>query len=214
MFFMSGTAKHVTNTTVATLVHTLPDESTIYLNAGAEIRYSTRKYKDSRDLELTGEAFFDVKKGAPFSVSTVHGAVTVLGTSFNVNATALHTEVAVRSGLVKVESNTGEGFLLDAGKAIQLSNLHVLELDVIANSVGMWAGLPYEFEDVPVRIVFERLSADTGFEIQFDKQLPLLFTGKFEQDEKIEHLMAIVCMPLGLEYHIDIEKKLITILNP
>lgn len=66
----------------------LPDGSSVWLNAGSELSYSTTFQSDEREVYLKGEAFFDVAKDVrhPFIVHTSSIDVRVLGTSFNVKA--------------------------------------------------------------------------------------------------------------------------------
>ena len=67
---------------------TLPDGSMVWLNAGSVITYSSNFGLGTRDLQLTGEAFFDVKSDSltPFNVHTSDMTVKALGTRFNVKA--------------------------------------------------------------------------------------------------------------------------------
>lgn len=66
----------------------LPDGSTVWLNAGSKLIYSPDFGQKSREVELIGEAFFDVAKmpGKPFVISTTNVKIRVLGTAFNVKA--------------------------------------------------------------------------------------------------------------------------------
>lgn len=80
--------------TVATLVIprggqyqlTLPDGTKVFLNSGSTLRYPTGFSGDLRIVELTGEAFFDVKNDPerPFIVKSDRQEIQVLGTRFNV----------------------------------------------------------------------------------------------------------------------------------
>ena len=64
---------------------TLADGSEVSLNAGSRLRYPVEFLGETREVELTGEAFFDVAKGErPFEVSVADAAVRVYGTRFNV----------------------------------------------------------------------------------------------------------------------------------
>jgi len=67
------------------LVH-LPDGSKVWLNAGSTISYPDHFSSESREITLSGEAFFDVthRKGSPFIVQTDNLDIRVLGTRFNV----------------------------------------------------------------------------------------------------------------------------------
>ncbi len=67
----------------------LPDNSTITLNNNSSIKYTDNWFEsDLREIELEGEAFFDVVKdpNKPFIVYTSQLNIKVLGTSFNVKS--------------------------------------------------------------------------------------------------------------------------------
>lgn len=66
----------------------LPDGSTVWLNASSDITYAGDFGKEFREVNLTGEAFFDVVKDPahPFIIHTKTVDVKVLGTAFNVKA--------------------------------------------------------------------------------------------------------------------------------
>jgi transmembrane sensor len=65
----------------------LPDGSDVWLNAGSILEYNTDFMSGDRQVKLTGEAFFEVKKGDhPFIVNTPEINIRVLGTSFNIKA--------------------------------------------------------------------------------------------------------------------------------
>ena len=85
----------------------LPDGSSFVINAESELSFDPSSWKNSRTLNLAGEAFFKVKKGSKFSVVTKNGTVEVLGTEFNVNARNKWLEVACQSGKVQVQAANG-----------------------------------------------------------------------------------------------------------
>jgi transmembrane sensor len=66
---------------------TLPDGSTVLLNADSRIYYGN-DFATKRELRLEGEAYFDVVKNPnkPFIIHTSEMDVKVLGTSFNVRS--------------------------------------------------------------------------------------------------------------------------------
>jgi transmembrane sensor len=86
----------------------LPDGSKVWLNAASSIRYPTAFNGKERVVELTGEAYFDIKKSEqiPFRVyltsastdgASRQGMIEVLGTQFNVNA--YHDEGIIKTTL-------------------------------------------------------------------------------------------------------------------
>lgn len=98
----------------------LPDGSRVWLNEGTKIEYPKNFDGSTRNIVLTGEAFFEVEKDSskPFIISSGLIKTTVLGTSFNVKAyNGTVPLVEVRTGKVKVENKNGSIFLVrgDAG---------------------------------------------------------------------------------------------------
>lgn len=81
---------------------TLPDNSEVVMNAGSEIDYNKWDWKNNRELDLLGEAYFKVAKGKKFSVKTPLGTVRVLGTQFNVKARESRFDVSCYEGRVAV----------------------------------------------------------------------------------------------------------------
>lgn len=67
---------------------TLPDGSRVWLNGDSRISYGAGFGKDSRELTLIGEAYFDVigDPGHPMIIRTASITIRVLGTAFNVRA--------------------------------------------------------------------------------------------------------------------------------
>lgn len=66
----------------------LPDGTGVWLNAGSHIDYPKNFGSTRREVDLTGEAFFDVAADAakPFVIHTKKIDVLVLGTAFNVKS--------------------------------------------------------------------------------------------------------------------------------
>ena len=94
----------------------LTDGSVVYLAPSSSIEVSD--YGDQvRNIHLEGEAFFEVAKGSPFTVHTDGGTVSVLGTSFEVDATALSLDVRCATGKVSV-SRGRDSVLLTPGRAV------------------------------------------------------------------------------------------------
>jgi transmembrane sensor len=66
----------------------LPDGSAVWINSGSKLTYGDSFKGGDREVELDGEAYFDVVKDAdhPFIVHTSGIDIKVLGTAFNVKA--------------------------------------------------------------------------------------------------------------------------------
>jgi len=97
---------------------TLPDGSTVKLNADSRLTYTDGFGAEHRETRIEGEAFFDVVAGeTPFLVRTEAATVEVKGTRFNVFARQGRTEVTVAEGVVAVAAaRAGDGVTLRAGQ--------------------------------------------------------------------------------------------------
>jgi ferric-dicitrate binding protein FerR (iron transport regulator) len=103
---------------------TLADGSTIKLNAESTLSYKQGFGNNHRNVTLSGEAYFDVKKGEfPFIVQFGSATVEVLGTEFNIHARGTDIDVLVVEGIVKV-SGTEEtkDVVLTAGQKVDFVN--------------------------------------------------------------------------------------------
>lgn len=106
---------------------TLPDSSSVWLNAGSKMSYDQDFGQDNRAIALEGEAFFDVRrKAVPFSVKASDFYITVLGTAFNVKAYPDEDIVSTTllRGSLKVKRVTASGkeeeFLLSPSEKLLL----------------------------------------------------------------------------------------------
>lgn len=121
LLVVAETEPHPVNFTVITL----PDGSTVKMNANTRIEYPEHFATNERKIKLSGEAFFDVTRDTahPFIIETDYASVEVLGTSFNVSAypEAGLVEVNVETGKVKltqhaVGNSTRKSSVLPAGE--------------------------------------------------------------------------------------------------
>lgn len=87
----------------------LPDGTQVWLNADSRLTYGNDFGINSREVNLTGEAYFDVvsNKKIPFYIHTSSIKVKVTGTAFNVRAypSEARTETSLIHGKVEVTLN-------------------------------------------------------------------------------------------------------------
>lgn len=96
----------------------LPDQSTVWLNENSRLAYNSAFEK--RDVELNGEAFFEVTHDAnnPFDIESGLGHIQVLGTSFSVRNRSNEDQIIVTVATGKValsHSDSNEQEVLEAG---------------------------------------------------------------------------------------------------
>ncbi len=86
---------------------TLPDGTRIWLNAGSTLKYTGKYNRQNREVNLEGEAYFDVAKNPkiPFIVDAANVKIKAVGTAFNVKAypEEKRVETTLVKGLVEIE---------------------------------------------------------------------------------------------------------------
>lgn len=175
----------------------LPDGSEVQLNAASSISYNKKTWDEQRELQLTGEAFFQVEKGSRFVVNTEYGDVTVLGTSFNVKTRQSKLEVICYTGKVNVSSENSSQDLLP-GDAIRIEQGRIINSWRNENSQqpGWMSGQTFYDEPVPLAEAIEEISNIFGIQI-VEENYPdsLQFRGP------IPHRSASSAIQLVLDAH-------------
>ncbi len=93
----------------ATVSTMLPDSSFVKLNGGSSLKFSKLYGNKERNVILSGEGYFEVKKSTKqFTVSTDIIKITVLGTVFNISAYPddAQATATLYQGSVSVSENT------------------------------------------------------------------------------------------------------------
>jgi transmembrane sensor len=107
----------------------LPDGSKVWLNADSKITYDGSFEGKTREVYLSGEAFFDVAKdkSRPFIIHTKTINLKVLGTAFNVRSydTDKESETSLVHGSVEVtlRNNPDKKIVLKPGEKLLVKNL-------------------------------------------------------------------------------------------
>lgn len=140
----------------------LPDQSSVLLRAGSSLKYSTKFDSEKREVELTGEAFFQVQRNEhqPFSVTTGNSTVTVLGTSFLVRSTDKTDEVVVVTGKVSVrdrEQRDNEVLLVAGQRALLQDDVFKQSLVRDSNYIA-WKNGILDFKSATLDKVLEDIS--------------------------------------------------------
>jgi ferric-dicitrate binding protein FerR (iron transport regulator) len=94
----------------------LPDGTKVFLNSGSMIRYDNTFGRKYRNIDLAGEAYFEVSRHEklPFIISTDDVSITVVGTKFNVTAYPEDNtvETIVSEGKVSVAQKNGSSAVM------------------------------------------------------------------------------------------------------
>jgi ferric-dicitrate binding protein FerR (iron transport regulator) len=186
------------------LSHQLPDESVVEINADSKIDYNKLLWWVNRGVSLEGEAFFKVKKGEKFTVSSRLGSTQVLGTSFNIYSRGEDYKVECIDGSVKVIYIGGKDEItLSAGKGAQFVNSkedRIYEFNI--DDRKDWRDGEFYFNNESLNKVFKALSRQYNIYLKFSKDIDnIKYTGYFN-DRNLENALTLICDPFDLSYQI------------
>lgn len=152
----------------------LSDSTVIYLGAGSRIRYPEHFTGDTREISLSGEAFFDVTKNPkkPFIIHTGNIQTTVLGTSFKIEAFKDHPiAVEVVTGKVRVDHFKQNHILslavLTPGQTVTWDKGKAAIGQVVIDEVNLWKDAKLVFNDSSLAEIAEELQRFYNLDIRF-----------------------------------------------
>jgi len=192
----------------------LPDGSLVFLNSNSSISYS-KNFKNKRELELTGEAYFEVKKNPekPFLVETEKIKTRVLGTSFNIKAYKnSQTKVSVNTGIVEVDiKEISEKIILIKNQ--QLSFINAAELLLShdnSEDFSAWTKNTIVLNNTSLGETAKILENWYDIEINFSgKELQeLKISGKFK-NEKLINILKSIALVKQLEINFLTENQIL-----
>jgi ferric-dicitrate binding protein FerR (iron transport regulator) len=202
LFWMNYSPNHEEVTGYATGNETfedhLADGSVMLVNAGSTIEYSPSFNKETRTINLKGEAFFKVAKNPekPFIVQTPNGKVTVLGTQFNVKTDEKgNLNVAVQEGKVQVESTSGKKVILTKGESAAFNSISNELIKKDESFDLFWVNKTLKFRETELRKVFEIVegSYNTSINVSEKAMVNCPYTATFK-DAPLDTVMHIINM--------------------
>ena len=177
----------------------LPDGSLVTMNSKSTIEFDSDSWQSSRILNLSGEAYFKVKKGSQFTVNTSNGNVVVLGTEFNVNSLDNFFEVICYEGKVKVEKNT-KAYILTPGKVIRKFNKNKLEEYSTNKNFPDWTTGESTFVSVPLEFVIKSIEKQYNLTVISDQvDITRVYTGSYTHND-LDVALASVFKTMNIKY--------------
>ena len=182
----------------------LPDGTKILMKENSSITYPAVFKGDTREINLVGEAFFEVHHDAthPFIIHTQGANVRVLGTSFNVKAYNAQVQVVVKTGRVRFSKNNAEVILEKGQKGELLANVNTIIKSEVEEpkTVSDNNKISLNFEKVSLGEVAEKLSKTFGRKIFFsnDNIKNCKLTASF-QDEGLENIINVIAETFNLK---------------
>lgn len=214
----------------------LPDGTKVWINADTRLSYNESTWETVRDVQLEGEAYFDVVKDVkrPFTVHTSTIDIKVTGTAFNVRAYANErkTEATLIRGAVEVSLKKKEGkkIMLTPNDKLVVQNdydlpapenkrKHYAPIQLLTVKTNPVDSTATEMQWTKNRLIFEKETfsdiipvLERWYDVKIDLKKSALsaktFSGTFENDS-LEDVLESFKFSLGFNYTVQKNKIII-----
>lgn len=191
----------------------LPDGTRVYLNANSSLHFPTTFAGNKREVDLKGEAYFEVAKNAkmPFKVHSTYQTIEVLGTHFNVNA--YEDEPAIKTtlleGSVKVVPNNSSQFqLLEPNQQASLNpNNNALKVtEVDTEEAIAWKNGNFLFQDEDLKSIMRKVCRWYDVDVTYKGTIDgSTFSGIVSRSKNVSEIIKIIEQTSN--YKIKIEER-------
>ena len=194
----------------------LPDGSKVWLNAASSIRFPVIFSGAERKVEVTGEAYIEVKKNAarPFVVEGNDFVLQVLGTGFNINSYPENGAVKATlvEGSVKLNTSANSSVLLKPGEQWEYNQqkgiirvIHAADID----HVLAWKQKRFSFNG-NFRGIMNEIARWYDVELKYEGNIPdKELEGGFTREKELQKVLEILRVVAGVEF--ELKGKLLTI---
>lgn len=195
----------------------LPDGSRVWLNAESTLRFPTMFTGNERQVELTGEAYFEVAKleapyssvetgkMMPFKVQTNGVNIEVLGTHFNVMAYSNEKSVntTLLEGSVRVSHLTSNNSqLLKPGQQAKV-NGGIKIVNVDTEEVVAWKNGFFHFNGAGIQTVMGQIERWYDVEVDYEGEITSKhFTGIISRSINASKVLDMLELTGGVKFEI------------
>jgi len=185
-----------------TIERILPDGTKVWLNRNSRLSYPQQFAENSREISLSGEAFFEVSHDPqrPFRIKAGQATIQVLGTSFGVRAYDENVRVAVRTGKVQFTAKTKKVILNKDEQATfearedTIRKAPRLDPNLLAFQTGK---LVFEGQRLSEIVTILRDTYQADIQLGNQQLADCRLTARFE-NESLDTVLAVAAESLGL----------------
>lgn len=187
----------------------LSDGSHVWLNSDSRLRYPSVFRGDVREVEVSGEVFFEVARDerSPFVVKVEGLEVVVLGTKFNVNTrVAERIQTTLVEGQVEVNLPAGQSVVLEPG---EMASANVVSGEVRSEQVNVqkyvaWRYGRFCFEEATMEEIMRELALWYDVEVEYRNGAlkSERFTGSLPRSESIMEILKKIERTTYVHFHV------------
>ena len=187
----------------------LSDGRHVWLNSDSRLRYPSVFRGDVREVEVSGEVFFEVARDerSPFVVKVEGLEVVVLGTKFNVNTrVAERIQTTLVEGQVEVNLPAGQSVVLEPG---EMASANVVSGEVRSEQVNVqkyvaWRYGRFCFEEATMEEIMRELALWYDVEVEYRNGAlkSERFTGSLPRSESIMEILKKIEQTTYVHFHV------------
>lgn len=191
----------------------LEDGSIVWINSGSKLIYPTKFGKNTREIFLEGEAYFEVSadEERPFIVQTKDMNIKVLGTEFNISAYRNEKYLAAVLVHGSIEMNLNKQSLFNKKRitlkpnerALYSPSDNTLQLNEVDTEFYVsWKDGYMKFNNSKLQNIIKQLEKQYAIQISLNDAdlLNKTFTGKLDLKQDIDEVINIICATTSLTY--------------
>jgi len=187
----------------------LADGSKVWLNAGSSIKYPVSFGITSRQIELTGEAYFQVAKSKklPFTVKSTDMEVTALGTEFNFNTYSNEPfgAATLLEGSLRILNNRSQKtVIIKPGQQAIVARDELRVLQVNGDDYTAWKDGLFVVNKANLNLFLRQVARWYNVEIDISKDREIgTVSGEFPRDIPIGDLIKSLRTTTGVKLKIE-----------
>ncbi|SEN58243.1 protein of unknown function [Mucilaginibacter gossypiicola] len=189
----------------------LPDGTMVWLNAASSLKFPVAFTGKERNVELTGEGYFEVakNKAMPFRVTVNHSTVEVLGTHFNIMGYAEEksTNTTLLEGSVKIISGNNQKLIVPGEQARVNGEIEVAKVN--AAQAVEWKNGNFNFSHENIETIMRKVARWYNVSVQYQGAITNEgFVGTVPRSENITEVLNALELT-GLVHFKIIERRVI-----
>jgi len=187
----------------------LSDGTIAWLNAASSLRFPTLFGGPAREVQLSGEGYFEVAKNKdhPFRVKTGGMSVEVLGTDFNIMA--YEEEAAIRTtlvtGSIRVEKGDTRTLLIPGKQAVLLPGARSFQtVSPDMQSTLAWKNGRFEFDETDIRTIMRQVERWYDVKVEYKGNVEnIVLSGAVSRRKTASALLDVLAQTGQFHYRIE-----------
>ncbi len=199
---------------------TLSDGTKVWLNAASSIRFPTAFRGADRQVQITGEVYFEVARNEaqPFKVTAGKSAIEVLGTHFNVNA--YDDEVQVRTslleGAVKIaaidQPDLQQMKILKPGQQARMTRSGRISIvnNIDTEEIMAWKNGLFVFKSTDLRSIMRQIARWYDVDIEYKDNVGMQFTGQITRNNNVSKVLEMLELTEEVKFRVGGKKVVVS----